>query len=88
MLISRIIPCLVKEFINPTMVPFVLPNVLLIAESCTKEEFCQFILPHLKPVMKMTDPVQVYDNILMFFFMFLIFLMFYFVVDYLIAYLL
>ncbi|GLH08809.1 SCY1-like protein 2 [Gryllus bimaculatus] len=28
--IYRILPCLVKEFVNPTMVPFVLPNILLI----------------------------------------------------------
>uniref|UniRef100_A0A1B6KRA0 Protein kinase domain-containing protein n=1 Tax=Graphocephala atropunctata TaxID=36148 RepID=A0A1B6KRA0_9HEMI len=55
----RVIPCLVKEFVNPTMVPFVLPNVLSIAENCTKGEFSQLILPHLKPVMKMTDPIQI-----------------------------
>ncbi|XP_067000807.2 SCY1-like protein 2 [Anabrus simplex] len=57
--IYRILPCLVKEFVNPSMVPFVLPNVLLIAENCSKEEFYQHILPHLKPVMKMQDPIQI-----------------------------
>lgn len=55
----RVIPCLVKEFVNPTMVPFVLPNVLSIGENCSKEEFSQYILPHLKPVMKMVDPIQI-----------------------------
>ncbi|RZF40005.1 hypothetical protein LSTR_LSTR002408 [Laodelphax striatellus] len=55
----RVIPCLVKEFINPTMVPFVLPNVLSIAENCTKDEFTQHILPHLKPIMKLQEPIQV-----------------------------
>ncbi|PNF41917.1 SCY1-like protein 2 [Cryptotermes secundus] len=57
--IYRILPCLMKEFVNPTMVPFVLPNVLLVAENCSKEEYSQHILPHLKPVMKMQDPIQI-----------------------------
>ncbi|XP_046671243.1 LOW QUALITY PROTEIN: SCY1-like protein 2 [Homalodisca vitripennis] len=56
---ARVIPCLVKEFVNPTMVPFVLPNVLQSQKNCTKEEFSQLILPYLKPVMKMTDPIQI-----------------------------
>lgn len=55
----RVIPCLVKEFVNPTMVPFVLPNVLSIGENCSKEEFNQYILPHLKPVMKLVEPIQI-----------------------------
>lgn len=41
------------------MVPFVLPNVLLMAEKCSKEEYCQKILPGLKPVMKIQEPIQV-----------------------------
>lgn len=41
------------------MVPFVLPNVLLLAEKCNKEEYCQKILPGLKPVMKIQEPIQV-----------------------------
>jgi SCY1-like protein 2 len=48
-----------KEFVNPTMVPFVLPNVLLVAEDCSRDEYAQHILSHLKPVMKMQDPIQV-----------------------------
>lgn len=57
--VFRILPCLVKEFINPPMIPFVLPNVLLIAESSNEKEFVKHILVHLKPVMKITDPIQV-----------------------------
>ena len=60
----RILPCLMKEFVNPTMVPFVLPNVLLVSENCSKEEFSQHILPHLRPVMKMQDPIQVTYSVL------------------------
>lgn len=57
--LHRILPCLIKEFVNPTMVPFVLPNVLLITERCSKEEYITCVLPHLKPVMKIQEPIQV-----------------------------
>jgi SCY1-like protein 2 len=49
----------VKEFVNPSMIPFVLPNVLLIAEGCKNEEFEKHILVHLKPIMKIQEPVQI-----------------------------
>ncbi|XP_065211697.1 SCY1-like protein 2 isoform X2 [Planococcus citri] len=55
----RIIPCLWKEFVNPTMVPFVLPSVFAISEGCTKEEFTRYILPYLKRVLRMQEPVQI-----------------------------
>lgn len=55
----RILPALTSEFVNPDMVPFVLPNVLLIAEECTKEEYVRLILPDLTPVFKQQEPVQV-----------------------------
>lgn len=57
--VYRIVPCLVKEFLNPPMIPFVLPNVMLIAENCNQQEYCKNILVHLKPVMKITDPIQI-----------------------------
>lgn len=57
--VFRIMPCLVKEFVNPPMIPFVLPNVLLIAEKTTNQEYVKHVLVHLKPVMKITDPIQV-----------------------------
>ncbi|XP_063705477.1 SCY1-like protein 2 [Culicoides brevitarsis] len=55
----RINQCLVKEFLNPQMVPFVLPNVLMIADKCSQDEYLKYIFPHLKPVMKMQDPIQI-----------------------------
>lgn len=55
----RILPCLTKEFVNPTMVPFVLQNVLLIAENCTPKDFTKNILPSLRPVMKIQEPIQI-----------------------------
>lgn len=41
------------------MVPFVLPNVLKIAEWANSEEYTKHILPYLKDVMKLREPVQV-----------------------------
>lgn len=58
-IIQRILPCLTSEFVNPDMVPFVLPNVLLIAEECTKEEYVKLILPDLGPVFKQQEPIQI-----------------------------
>ena len=59
MVIQRVLPQLCAEFSNHHMVPFVLPNVLLISEDCTTQEFMDLILPELKPVFKIRDPVQV-----------------------------
>lgn len=58
-MVYRILPALTSEFVNLDMVPFVLPNVLLIAEECTKEEYCRLILPDLTPVFKQQEPIQV-----------------------------
>lgn len=57
--VYRILPSLTSEFVNLDMVPFVLPNVLLIAEECTKEEYCRLILPDLTPVFKQQEPIQI-----------------------------
>ncbi|XP_047739124.1 SCY1-like protein 2 isoform X2 [Hyalella azteca] len=55
----RVVPAVVQETVNPSMVPFVLPVVLLVAERATDEEFVKHVLPHLKPIMRLTEPVQV-----------------------------
>nr|XP_061809405.1 SCY1-like protein 2 isoform X2 [Nerophis lumbriciformis] len=57
--VYRILPALSSEFVNPDMVPFVLPNVLLIAEECTKDEYVRLILPDLTPVFKQQEPIQI-----------------------------
>ena len=41
------------------MIPFVLTNVLLIAENCNQKEFKKHIWEHLKPVMKLSEPIQI-----------------------------
>ncbi|XP_078482866.1 SCY1-like protein 2 [Ciona intestinalis] len=58
-LMQRVLPCLTTEFTNHDMVPFVLPNVLLIAEDTSKEEFLKEIFPKLIPVFKIQRPIQV-----------------------------
>ncbi|XP_017482610.1 PREDICTED: SCY1-like protein 2 [Rhagoletis zephyria] len=57
--LHSILPYLVKEFINSPMIPFVLPNVLLIAEMSSQKEYCEHILTHLKPIFKLNDPIQI-----------------------------
>ncbi|XP_062122093.1 LOW QUALITY PROTEIN: SCY1-like protein 2 [Drosophila sulfurigaster albostrigata] len=57
--LHSILPYLIKEFVNSPMIPFVLPNVLLIAEMSSQREYCDHILPHLKPIFKLTDPIQI-----------------------------
>lgn len=57
--LQRIIPCLEQEFINPDMIPFVLPNIFLIAHIADNAEFTKYILPKLKPIFKIQKPIQI-----------------------------
>ena len=41
------------------MVPFILPCALHITQETSKENYVAHILPHLKPVMKIQEPVQI-----------------------------
>uniref|UniRef100_A0A8W7Q3H7 Protein kinase domain-containing protein n=1 Tax=Anopheles coluzzii TaxID=1518534 RepID=A0A8W7Q3H7_ANOCL len=55
----RILPLLVKEFVNCSMIPFVLTNILTITASCTRAEYMQHVSSHLRPVMLLDEPVQI-----------------------------
>ncbi|KAL4224685.1 SCY1-like protein 2 [Mactra antiquata] len=57
--IQRILPALLKECVNPDMIPFVLPNILQIAEQSSDKEYVTYILPDLIPIFKITTPVQI-----------------------------
>ena len=59
MSLHRVVPCLSKEYHTPEMVPFVLPNILLIAEEATKEEFQSLILQDMIPLFRLQEPIQV-----------------------------
>lgn len=55
---QHILPALLKEFVNPQMVPFVLPNIFLIASNGTKDEYRQ-VHVHMKPILKLQEPIQI-----------------------------
>ncbi|ELU10963.1 hypothetical protein CAPTEDRAFT_109432 [Capitella teleta] len=57
--LQRLLPSLVSESSNTNMVPFILPNILQIAESTTEQEYAKHILPSLIPIFKITNPIQV-----------------------------
>ncbi|CAF1318027.1 unnamed protein product [Adineta ricciae] len=56
--LQRIAAALELEFVNPEMVPFVLPNMFLIAEKASNEEYQKYIFPKLKQVFKIQKPPQ------------------------------
>lgn len=56
---QRVLPSLTAEFHVPEMIPFVLPNVLMIAEECNNAQYEKLIFPALIPVFKIQSPVQV-----------------------------
>jgi SCY1-like protein 2 len=57
--LQRIIPCLEQEFINPDMIPFILPNIFLIADQSSNEEYVRHVLPRLKVIFKLQKPIQI-----------------------------
>ncbi|CAH1785559.1 unnamed protein product, partial [Owenia fusiformis] len=57
--LQRILPCLYSEFANHDMIPFLLPNIIYIAEEATNEEYVTHILPHIIPIFKIKEPVQI-----------------------------
>ena len=58
-MVQKVFPVLAAEFHNNIMIPFVLPNVLLIAEESSIQEYSTLILPTLKPVFTVQNPIQV-----------------------------
>ncbi|CAG9769647.1 unnamed protein product [Ceutorhynchus assimilis] len=57
--LQRVLACLVRDLGQPTMVPFILPSIFDISQDCSKEEFKSCVLPHLKPLMKIMEPIQI-----------------------------
>ncbi|CAH8550775.1 unnamed protein product [Schistosoma intercalatum] len=55
----RVFPQIAEDFSNPHMVPFILPAVLQILDLVTQDEFIQYMLPRLIPVMSMKEPIQI-----------------------------
>ncbi|KER25046.1 hypothetical protein T265_07437 [Opisthorchis viverrini] len=55
----RVFPQISEDFSNQHMVPFILPAVLQIMDLVTQQEFVQYMLPRLIPVMAMKEPIQI-----------------------------
>lgn len=66
--VNRVAKSLVRELINQDMMPYVLPNILIIAKDTTPSEFKSKIFPHLKGPFRMLEPKSVplmlMDNLL------------------------
>lgn len=58
-ILHRVLPALYKELINPPMIPFILPSILYTMETSSVEEFREYILPNIKPVLILNDPPQI-----------------------------
>lgn len=57
---KQILPCLARELVNASMIPFVLPNILLIAQQCpTQTEYLDDVQRHLLPIMKIEQPIHI-----------------------------
>jgi len=56
---QRVFPSLCTECTNNNMVPFVLPNMILIAEKASDADFSKHIFPAFIPLFQITDPIQV-----------------------------
>lgn len=54
--VNRVAKSLFNEFVNTEMVPYVLPNILIIAKDSTPTEFKAKIFPHLKEPLRILEP--------------------------------
>lgn len=54
----KILPSLLEELKNHPLLPYTIPNVFLIVEQLNQREFCDLVLPSLKPVFSVRDPPQ------------------------------
>lgn len=57
--VNRIARSLFNEVLNPDMVPYVLPNILIIAKDSTPSEFKSRIFPNLKGPFRILEPKAV-----------------------------
>jgi SCY1-like protein 2 len=54
----QILPSLLEELKDHSLLPFTLPNIFSITEKLTQQEFCEKVLPSLKPIFTIRDPPQ------------------------------
>ncbi|KAI9486147.1 MAG: hypothetical protein EXX96DRAFT_592949 [Benjaminiella poitrasii] len=54
----KILPSLLEELKDSQLLPYTIPNVFVIAQKLSQQEFCSLILPSLKHVFQVRDPPQ------------------------------
>ncbi|ORX51255.1 ARM repeat-containing protein [Hesseltinella vesiculosa] len=54
----KILPSLLEELKDHQLLPYTVPNIFLISEKLSEKEFCDLVLPGLKPVFSVRDPPQ------------------------------
>ncbi|KAG0042767.1 hypothetical protein BGZ83_012204 [Gryganskiella cystojenkinii] len=57
-LYRKILPCLLDELKDHALLPYTLPNVFYIIQKMTPKEFEEKVLPALKPIFLVREPVQ------------------------------
>ncbi|KAI8050149.1 kinase-like domain-containing protein [Gilbertella persicaria] len=55
---KKILPSLLEELKDYQLLPFTIPNVFIITQKLSQNEFCDLVLPSLKPVFNIRDPPQ------------------------------
>ncbi|XP_065191489.1 SCY1-like protein 2 [Sycon ciliatum] len=57
--LNRVLPAVFQEFKKPAMIPFALPNVLIVVQDCTLDEYALHVWPSLKSVFTLQEPIQI-----------------------------
>ncbi|KAI8336735.1 hypothetical protein BC941DRAFT_427954 [Chlamydoabsidia padenii] len=55
---KKILPTLLEELKDHQLLPYTLPNIFFIGQQLSQNEFCDVILPSLKPIFSIRDPPQ------------------------------
>jgi SCY1-like protein 2 len=54
----KILPSLLEELKDNQLLPYTIPNIFIITQKLSQQEFCDIVLPSLKPVFNVRDPPQ------------------------------
>ncbi|CAO3638747.1 unnamed protein product [Mucor fragilis] len=54
----KILPSLLEELKDNQLLPYTIPNIFIITQKLSQQEFCDLVLPSLKPVFNVRDPPQ------------------------------
>lgn len=54
----KILPSLLEELKDAQLLPYTVPNIFIITQQLSQQEFCDLVLPALKPIFNVRDPPQ------------------------------